>query len=106
MCYNVVKSSNVRTVYTEDKMDDKNTIYIDLNTKPLDNKTYVECHDNHEENTDERTKHFADLWKTTNLWLGIIGIYFLGKIVIGAIKAIIAIQLGQDILSIFSATFG
>jgi len=80
-------------------MEHENTNFNNADTKPLDNKTYIECHDNHEENTDERTNQFIDLWKTTNFWLSIIGLYFLSKIVILIVKVIIAIQLGQNILN-------
>lgn len=86
-------------------MDYKNTNHINLDTKPVDNKTYIKCHDNKEKNDDERLKYFASLWKTTNFFLAIIGIYFFGKIVIAIMKVIFAIQLSKNMAEIFTATF-
>lgn len=83
-------------------MDNNETQNQYTNTNQLDNKTYIDCHDEHEENTDERAKVFIDLWNTTNLWLSIIGIYFFGKILLAIAKIGIALYLGKNL---FEALF-
>ena len=72
-----------------------------MDKNPLDNATYIECHDVQEANRENMLDEILHQWKITNFWLGCIGIVFL-FIMLGIIISIIfSIQVGREVNDIF-----
>lgn len=72
-----------------------------MDKNPLDNATYIECHDIQEANREDMLNEILHHWKITNFWLGCIGIVFLFILVSIVASIIFSIQVGKEINDVF-----
>lgn len=74
---------------------------IRTGSDPLDNDTYTECYNAHENNNDERLEEIIHLWKKTNFWLGCIGTFFLICLIFLLLSIFIKLGLGIKFFELF-----
>lgn len=70
--------------------------------KPLDNDTYGEFQNAHENNIAVQHDEIIRQWKRTNFWLGCIGVFFLIILMYIIVNIAIAIYVGKQVNDIFS----